>query len=327
MGVRAIIKAAQQSLPKRITSIFSTDFSDLSLSGDVYSNTNRKWSFLRGTWGLLSSKLNTTTASSSYPITVVDALVPDVKIELKDIGQGVGAAIWVTDAGNWWAVASQQQPEDCNCTNFSFSCNCSTCYDSYCSSYNCYCGNANYSIDCTYYPGGCAREECYTTYGNYCSAYYANGNCAEYTKISWVDCLCAEYYPASYYCAPNYFPGFSDCCCAVSYSYSCNCQTCYGTSCQTCYPQYMRIIQSASNTVSEILKWQVGNIVRSLRVFTSNKNITVKSYSDTSLQTEINSQEYTATTAQETTRFGVVISPSSYNESKTVSEINIERGV
>tara|TARA_B110000459_G_C16090858_1_gene265108 strand:+ start:106 stop:375 length:270 start_codon:yes stop_codon:yes gene_type:complete len=89
----------------------------------------------------------------------------------------------------------------------------------------------------------------------------------------------------------------------------------------------MRIIQSAANTVSEILKWQVSGIVRSLKVMTSNKNITVKSYSDTSLQTEINSQDYAAPGAQETTRFGVVVSPSSYNQSGTVSEINIERGV
>jgi hypothetical protein len=90
----------------------------------------------------------------------------------------------------------------------------------------------------------------------------------------------------------------------------------------------MRIIQSAANTVSEILKWQVSNIVKSIRVFTSNKTITVKSYSDTSLQTEIDSKIYDApSSAQETTRFGVVVSPSSYNQSGTISEINIERGV
>lgn len=89
----------------------------------------------------------------------------------------------------------------------------------------------------------------------------------------------------------------------------------------------MRIIQSAANTVSEILKWQVSSIVKSIKVLTSNKTITVKSYSDTNMQTEINSQDYSATNAQETTRFGVVVSPSSYNASSTVSEIDIKRSV
>ena len=89
----------------------------------------------------------------------------------------------------------------------------------------------------------------------------------------------------------------------------------------------MRIIQSAANTVSEILKWQVSNVIRSLRVFTKDKTITVKSYSDANLQTEVNSTDYTASSAQESSKFGIVISPSAYNEAKTVAEINIERGV
>jgi hypothetical protein len=317
MGVRAVLRAAQQALPKRITSLFSSDFSGSSISGDVYSTTTkRKWSFLRGTWGISSSKLTTSTASSSYPITVVDALVPDVKIELKDIGQGVGAAIWVTDAGNWWAVASQQESQSCNCSGYYYSCNCGVYYY-----------NSSYTQDCFYYAGGdCRTEECTTQYGNYCSNYYANGNCAGYTKISWQDCICTAWYAASTTCYWTFYPGTYNCCCSESGSgYACD--SCYGVSCQTCYPQYMRIIQSAANTVSEILKWQVSNVVKALRVITSNKQITVKSYSDTAMANEIDSKVYNASNAQETSKFGIVVSPSAYNESKTVSEINIERGV
>jgi hypothetical protein len=322
MGVRSILRAAQQSLPKRISAAFGSDFSGSSISGDTTSLlSKRKWSFIRGTWGISSSKLTTSTAASSYPIMLVDALVPDVKIELKDIGQGVGAAIWVTDSGNWWAAASQQTTESCNCTTSSYACNCQSCSGSYCSSYTCGCGNGNYTAAS---GGGCEHLDCQTSYGNYCSSRFANGNCSGYTQISWQDCFCAFYYP---YNPGNYTAESYGCCCGATYYYSCNCQTCQSTSCETCYPQYMRIIQSAANTVSEILKWQVSGIVRSVRVLTSNKNITVKSYSDTSLQTEINSQEYAAPSAQETTRFGVVVSPSSYNQSGTVSEINIERGV
>lgn len=322
MGLRAVLRAAQQSLPKRISSVFGSDFSGSSISGVTRSLlSERQWSFLKGTWGVSSSKLTTSSASSTYPVTVVDALVPNVKIELKDVGQGVGAALWVTDSGNWWAAAPQQQAEDCNCSQYSYSCSCSLCAGSYCSSYSCSCGNSNYTPAS---GGGCEWLDCQTQYGNFCSSYYANGNCSGYTKISWQDCFCAFYYP---YTPANYTAATYNCCCSATYYYSCNCATCYGTTCETCYPQYMRIIQSAANTVSEIFKWQVSSIVKSLKVFTSNKTITVKSYSDVAMQTEINSQDYTASAAQETTKFGIVVSPSSYNESSTVSEINIERGV
>ena len=327
MGVRSILRAAQQSLPKRISSIFSSDFVGSSIVGDVVTvASRRKWSFLRGTWGVSSSKLTTSSASSSYPITVVDALVPDVKIELKDIGQGVGAALWVTDSGNWWAVATEQQSEQCNCSTTSFSCNCGTCQGSFCSSYSCSCGNSNYSQYCVN-ETVCEYQDCQVQYGNFCSARYANGNCKEYTKISWTDCFCVFYTTQTNCYSSNYYSGTFNCCCSATYYYPCGCSTCYSTSCETCYPQYMRIIQSAANTVSEIVKWQVSNIVKSLRVLTSNKNITVKSYSDTDLATEIDSTDYNASSASETTKFGIVVSPSGYNESKTVSEINIERGV
>jgi hypothetical protein len=322
MGVRSILRAAQQSLPKKLSAVFSSEFSGSSISGDTTSSSSkRNWSFMSGTWGISSSKLTTSTAASSHPIMVVDALVPDVSVELKDIGQGIGAAIWVTDSGNWWAAAPQQTTEDCNCSTTGYSCGCSTCTGSYCSSYSCGCGNGNYTPAS---GGGCSGYSCSTAYGNYCSSYYANGNCSGYTVVSWQNCSCSSYAP---YNSGNYSPESYSCCCSASYQYSCNCSTCYSTTCQTCYPQYMRIIQSAANTVSEILKWQISSVVQSIKVMTSNKTITVKSYSDAALQTEVNSQDYTATNAQETTMFGVVVSPSSYNQSGTISEINIERGV
>jgi hypothetical protein len=330
MGIRAIFRAGQQSIAKTITTNFGTSFSaedQQDLANNVVAGTTKKttrgrtWTFVRGTWGLSNNKLASSTSASQYPIAIVDALVPDVNIELKDIGQGIGAAIWVTDSGNWWATASQQETESCNCSTTSYDCNCLACEGYTCNGYNCACGNGNYTPAS---GGGCATYSCSTQYGNYCSAYYANGNCRSYTKIAWQDCTCSSYAP---YNGGNYTAESYSCCCGTTYYYSCQCQTCQTTSCQTCYPQYMRIIQSAANTVSEILKWQVSGIVKSIRVITSNKNITVKSYSDVSLQTEINSKNYAATSAQETTRFGVVVSPSSYNQSGTVSEIKIERGV
>lgn len=322
MGIKAILRANQQSLPKAIRTIFASEFSGSSLSSAILGQSNkRKWSFLRGVWGISSSKLTTSASSSTYPLTVVDALVPDVKIEIKDMGQGIGAALWVTDAGNWWSVSSEQITESCNCTGYTYSCGCSTCSGSYCNGYNCVTG---------YYcpPAYCWHSQPYcsswsTQYGNYCSSRYANGNCSGYTQISWQDCVSYSVDQGCYEpdCSTSYG------CCSATYYFSCNCGTCSGTSCETCYPQYIRVLQSIASSVSEIVSWKITTVLRSLRVKTSNKMITVESFSDASLYSPIRTDSHNASTAVESTKFGIVVSPSSYNESKTVSEINIERGV
>lgn len=73
------------------------------------------------------------------------------------------------------------------------------------------------------------------------------------------------------------------------------------------------------------MSWTFSSIIRSLKVKTLNKQISVDSYSDINQSTLIANVTYEAPTATETTKFGIMMSPSSYNESRTLSSIKIRR--
>ena len=388
MGIRAIIRSGQQSIAKTISTNFNSDFSaedKAELEVGVTEGSEKKtlrgrtWSFLRGTWSISNSKITTTT-SNNYPIAIVDALVPDVSIDLKDTENGSGAALWVTDAGNWWGIGLYQQPEDCNCSPFSYECNCQS------ENYECNCTSTSYSCNCTttYTSCNCTTTysscNCSTCYGNYCSSYGCTSNsCSGYTKIcasygcTAYGCTsraygiagqpCVAYGCTGYGCASfaNYCSSYScsayGCTGYTKTSYSCNCQTCSSTSCQTCatqscqtcystscqtcsrtvcstctgqscqtcYPQYIRLMQSSANTVSTITTWALSTIARSLRIKTKDKSISVESFSDASLTNLIQEDTHDATLATETNKFGLLVSPSQYAESRSMQEINIER--
>ncbi len=66
-------------------------------------------------------------------------------------------------------------------------------------------------------------------------------------------------------------------------------------------------------------------MVKSIRVKTKNKAITIQSFSDANLSSVIQTDTHTATDAVETTKFGLIVNPSSYDEQKSMSKIKIER--
>jgi hypothetical protein len=74
-----------------------------------------------------------------------------------------------------------------------------------------------------------------------------------------------------------------------------------------------------------VTTWAVSQVVKSLRVKTKDKKITVESFSDSNLSTLIQSNEYTASNASKTSKFGLMINPSGYDERKNVAKIKIER--
>lgn len=255
--------------------------------GQEYRGKRARVKALRGSWSkdAGTNTVTTSTASSSYPMTMIDGLTKDAIIDLTDIGQGMGAALWVTDQDNWWAVSSYQQTESCNCSTYYYSCNCSTYY------YSCNC--SSYSYACSWY----------TKY--VCADRAPNG-------------YCRSYY--SYQAIASYCTGYSCSTCSGS-----SCNTCSGQSCSTCYPQYIRVLQSVANSISTIASWSYSTMARALRIKTSNKQITVETYSDTGFSSLLGTQSYNATSASETSKFGILASPSSYNESRTLSSIKIRR--
>ena len=288
-----------------------------------------RWNVLSGTFNILNNFLNTSTSASNYPLQVVDMGVKNAKVELVASGQGAMAALWVTDAGNWWGVQSFSQPENCNCSDIAYSCNCS-----------------DQAYDCNCVPQSSQWTTCDTCSGNSCSQvqtctytapYYTPGSCAVY--ITGYGCIV--------YNSGSYYAGGTSCttdtvCTPYSYScncvdhsaswYSCNtcyrqvCSTCYYTACNTCYPQYFKILNSVSGVVSSIWSQAVAAVSAAFRVKTSGDVITIQAYSDSGLTSQIGSDMvYTATGSTKSTKFGLAISPSSYNQTSTVSKITIDR--
>jgi hypothetical protein len=129
---------------KRSGSIFSSvrkRFVDTFNRADTTGNLglatdDSKWTALRGIFTVLGNKAKTTSLPTNYPIASISMpdspLDQDVVISLKGTTNGTGAALWITDSGNWWAVTTGQQlGENCNCQA------CSTCNAGNCNAGNC----------------------------------------------------------------------------------------------------------------------------------------------------------------------------------------------
>lgn len=153
---------------------------------------------------------------------------------------------------------------------------------------------------------------CYTySYSCNCSAYYYDCNCGSYT-------YCGSY--AGPYCL-YYVTSYS---CQTCTGYSC--QTCYGYACSTCYPNYMRVLQSVSGSISALYSWTLSSLAAAFRVKTSGNAITMQAYSDIAMTSQIGSDTtYNASAPTKTKRFGVSIGPSNYNQGTTVSKVIIKR--
>lgn len=299
------------------------------------SSDGTKWDespYRRGIWSIISNKLSVSDNPSTYPITTVPTPGANVDISLKGITQGTTAALWVTDSGNWWGVGIDQTSVDCNCaTCYNYSTNYTpvACGTNYCQGN---CATTNYVCNAYNYTCNVVNNR-YCKSSSCASWKLASGSgfyvCATWKCNSWNAGNCNESYAqqhncktASYPCATyNYYACGTNYCAAwyttVSGSYSCNCQT--------CYPQYIRIIQSASNVVTTFISQQVNSVINSLKVLVRGSQITTKAYSDPSLVTQINSDlVYTPTSVAVTPRYGIIVKPSSYAQGNTISGIDIE---
>lgn len=171
---------------------------------------------------------------------------------------------------------------------------------SYCSAYNTTFYNTINISGGNYASGGnCAS----TSGGNYASG----GNCA------------------------NYFGG--------NYASGGNCASTSGGECisnANTYPRYLKFIRFASNAVTEIASVTLDSLssaanILGLKVQISNATkggstatVTAKAYSDTDMISQVgNSLVYNATGVVINTNYGIIASPSSYNEDKSIGDISI----
>lgn len=312
---------------------FRDTFNRANLTGEIgRASDGSAWNIVRGTWNILSNKAKVD--NTDYPIIAQNMNVSDVQVDLYGTSQGSSAALWVTDSGNWWAVGLVQEPTDCNCTYY---------YNTYyyytsstCSAYN----------TGTWNGVNCSGQTYVTTcngYVNLCSGTWNSSNCNNYAynstnkttrcSGSWNASSCNQYYTGCTTYTSNlecvtWSPSTQNS--GNQYYYPCNVQaTGYSgpyASCQTCYPQYVRVIQSAANTVSIITQWSVNTIASALRVKTSGSQLTISAYSDSSMVTQIGSDlVYTPTGVTITPTFGLTVIPSTYGQGYTTDEIKISR--
>jgi hypothetical protein len=121
--------------------------------------------------------------------------------------------------------------------------------------------------------------------------------------------------------------------------------------CQTCYPQWIRIIQSANSTITTVARFLItktfrsepsprggltlffqnsfiNKIIQSIKVFTSGNQIKADLFYDSQFQDKVDVEEdiiYTATGAEVTPAYGILVIPSEYEQNKFVGFINIDK--
>ena len=316
------IKSSIRGYGKSFRDTFSRSDGDVGRAQD-----GTRWDPVRGSWSVISNKLATTSKADSYPLNAVGVVSKNVDITLKDISQGVMAALWVTDSGNWWGLGIDQVTLNADNNNAS-GCDCATCTNTNYNSYYYGCGT-NYCTGANYYY-------CCNVVGNrYCTGYNTS-NCNKWCSAPWRCCggyngsncrgynsgNCNENPPYcvsgyySYACGTNYCVGYSV---AGYYNYTCNCVT--------CYPQYVRLIQSASNTISTIASDFINNskIIRSMKLLVRGSQVTAKLYENADLTGQIGSDlVYNPTGVALTPKYGIMIKPSSYSQGSTSGEIQID---
>ena len=295
------------------------------------------WTIIRGTWGISTNRASSSTAASSYPLATVSMPFTNIQTDIVSTAQGSAAALWVTDANNWWAVGMTQEPTNCNCTYF-FTTNFFW-FNTNCVGQNA--GNWNASNCNAYGLPPCTGSWTFTCVGSYnasncnnfafntankstrCSGSWNASNCNSFSIFcpsngSFGGSTCNGGWNASNQNAGNYF--FFTCAQQGS--------TTSGPfeSCSTCYPQYIRILQSVAGTVSLKVQQSMGaTLAAAFRVRTSGTQITASAYSDSAAVTQIGSNlVYTATGATITAQNGIMIIPSSLNQGSTVDSVEIK---
>lgn len=154
------------------------------------------WKSLRGTWSVVLGKASSSSAANTYPIASID--MPEnqgtTTISMKSMGQGTGAALWITDSGTWWAVvAGTDAGFGCSCTTQSnFKCSANACNAYICNGFNCPAPNNCNSVGCNSVCSG--NNTCSSTRNcvngnianwNACNAYnFGNCNAFRYNAVT-----------------------------------------------------------------------------------------------------------------------------------------------
>jgi hypothetical protein len=268
------------------------------------------WKALRGTWKVTSNKAQSTDAANTYP--AVSVVMPNkaTSISIQGPVSGSGALIWVTDANNWWAVDLYQSTY--STPNYTTNYNGTFCDGGYNNNAYYVC---NYSVANYCYATNYAGPYCGAWNSNnirnaaYCRYYYYNSYTYSYACGN--TCLSSYYAGPTFVCTSGPTPKY--------YTYQ------SGTS--YFYPQFLRVLQSVGNVVSQIASLQVSDnaTINGLRALISGTTVTARAYSDVNMTSQVGSDlVYNATGAAVTTEYGLLLTPAAYNQGNAVDDIVVE---
>jgi hypothetical protein len=317
----------------------------------VTSNQVATWTATTGSWSIASNRASTATAASSYPLATVEAVSGlsnvDVRVDIPT-GTGPGVAFWVTNTNNWWAAVTSATSTStyscpsggtvsgttCNTTTTTFSPAVTTNDGVYTAEYYTYEPSLLYTYDGYETTGipcgsGCAS-------GSYCinnqcqipTELYACAGGATYVLVSGTPtcrvlnastcttggsdpCRTTTAYPT----CPNSGTRSGDYCTAAST---------YAATETVTVANSTRIIKNTSGTVSTLATYSHSAAVRSIKVVTSNNDITVSAYSAAEQELLLNSNTYTATSPTTTALAGIIVAPSSSGQTAVLDNFYLK---
>lgn len=202
------------------------------------------------------------------------------------------------------------------------------------------------------------ERRCYPRTG--CSKYIGSGQCVQWYNFSFCQTEVIEEGNENFttrcntnfttrYNAPNFTTNRN----IDGYNANlCNRWNEFTFNCETCYPQWIRVLQSAAGTVSTLSKTlatevvqrikspngtldlyvqnsPIVNLVRAMIIRIRGNQIKVESYSDPGGLNKIDLEDgdivYSPTGAEVTARYGIMVTPSEYNQQNFVGGVQVIR--
>ena len=340
---------------------FSDNFNRPDTEDDLgFTEDQSRWDAVRGIFRILSNLAYAPPEQNqNYPIASVNMPYQDVEISISAISNGSGAALWVTDSGNWWGLGLEQEEVDCNCS-----------YGTDCNRWNqggiCLRWNAG---NCNRWnSGNCNRWTCATFNSSSCGSWNA-GNCRtwEFAGVSgpfpffrcstWNTRNCRAWNASN--CSSNACNRWNSRNCNRWNTRNCNRwtdETCnqwfeFAFNCQTCYPQWIRIVQSISTTITTKARFLItktftsqpspfGNftdfrqttfvnkVIQSIKIFTKGNRIEADLFYETGFSDKVDVEQeivYNATGATVNTSYGIMIVPSQNDQTNFIGPIEIDK--
>jgi len=359
-------KPSPFSVLSSIRKFFADNFERGNTSNDLgITSTGSRWDQWRGIFKVQASKAISDSSPSSYPMATVNMPFQDVEISLKDIDSGAGAALWVTDSGDWWGIGLQQEEVDCNCEqgtecNRWNARNCAQWNGQQCFRWGCRTGAWTGSTNtgqCTRWSRGNCRRFAQTGGGN-CRVFSGTGtsicvawNTRIFGCVQWNTGICQATRWNANTCTSFVCQAANAGNCRSFNSQTCNRWFEFTTNCETCYPQYIRIFRSVNSTVStvfsavitrtfQVISSTYGSLTlfiqpdreapraRSMKVKTTSDSVSADVFSDSAHNQQIIVDEtitYGPTGVEIPTTYGIMVNPSSYNQNNYIGEINIDK--